>query len=77
MKKVFLGVACGIALTFAVAAVASQDSAIKAIPAADLSGITITGCEQKPASHTVSCRSGGKCTITVISERYTCKGLRK
>lgn len=64
-------------LSLLVAVAASANDALKHVPANQLQGITILGCEKKEPTSTVSCRSTGKCTITVVSERYSCKGVRK
>lgn len=65
-----------LSLLAAIAASASND-ALKSIPAKELAGITVLGCEAKEPTYTVTCRNSGKCTITVVATRYTCRGIRK
>lgn len=65
-----------ISLLAAIAASASNE-ALKGVPASQLAGITVLGCEAKEPTYTVACRQGGKCTITVVATRYTCRGIRK
>lgn len=58
------------------AALAGTEDALKSIPSGELKGITILGCEAKPDTYTINCRSGGKCTITVVNQKVTCKGKK-
>lgn len=57
-------------------AMGAPQDALKNVPQNDLQGITILGCEEKPSSYTVNCRTGGKCTITVIGLKVSCKGKK-
>lgn len=51
--------------------------ALKSIPSNQLQGITVLSCEEKEPTSTVSCRSNGRCTITVVTGRVSCKAVRK
>lgn len=67
-----------LSLMFAAANVfANPQDALKQVPQKQLDGITILGCESKEPQSTVSCRSTGKCTITIVTGRVSCKGVRK
>lgn len=61
-------------LGFTYAAVAADPLSL--VPKRELQGIKILGCEKKPATYTVSCRATG-CTVNVVAEKYTCKGVRE
>lgn len=76
MKALFI-LSC-LSLGFATQSTFAADpqAALRGIPAAELNGLKITGCEEKNGTYSVSCRKGGKCTISVTPERVTCKALR-
>ena len=75
MTKLTMFVTLAVALAANIA-LANPNDALKAIPSAKLAGIKITGCEEKPASYSVTCRQNDKCTISITSVRVSCKGIR-
>ncbi len=62
--------------TQAAYAATTQEEALKQVPAADLQGMKVTGCEEKGGTYRVSCGKGGKCSISITPTRFTCKALR-
>lgn len=77
MKLVKLTLIVSLSLLAAVAASAASHDALKSVPQNQLQGVQILSCEEKEPTSTVSCRSTGKCTITVVTGRVSCKGIRK
>ena len=60
----------------ALALASADDSALKLVPSRELQGITITSCEKKAPTYTVSCKATG-CTVNIVAEKISCKGVRQ